>query len=289
MPDFRGGANKCNWISRKGSVRDNPSTGIIECQSCQLVTLASDLSQQVNYESGTMHDWASGYGGTLPFPEMDTLRRVDAMEDYQKKHESLKSILDFGCGDGGMVEALSNYFEMIGVEPDLQAKENATEKGIKIYESAEKVIEAGITVDAVTLFHVVEHFYDPTPELQRIYKILKPQGLIIIETPNSNDALLTKYKNTAFQNFTYWSHHPMVHSHQSLAALVERNGFTILENQGVQRYDLNNHLYWLSHGQPGGQEIWKNSLLSGVLSSYAESLVQNQICDTLWLVAQKTG
>ena len=288
MPGFRGGANKCNWISRKGSVRDNPSTGIIECQSCQLVTLASDLSQQVNYESGTMHDWASGYGGTFPIPEMDTIRRVDTMKEFQKKHESLKSILDFGCGDGGMVEALSNYFETIGVEPDLQARETATEKGLKIYESAEKVIEAGIIVDAVTLFHVVEHFYDPTPELQRIYKILKPQGLLIIETPNSNDALLTKYKNTDFQNFTYWSHHPMVHSHQSLAVLVERNGFTILENQGVQRYDLNNHLYWLSQGQPGGQEIWKSSLLNGALTSYAESLVQNQICDTLWLVAQKT-
>ena len=287
-PTFGEPAELCAWIPRDGSVRDNRNTGIIECQSCHLVTHASDLSESVNYESGTMHDWASGYGGTLPIPEMDTIRRVDAIKEFQKKHESLKSILDFGCGNGGMVEALSNYFETIGVEPDLQAREIATEKGLKIFENAESVIEAGIIVDAVTLFHVVEHFYDPTPELKRIYKILKPQGLLIIETPNSNDALLTKYKDTNFQNFTYWSHHPMLHSHESLAALIERNGYTILENQGVQRYDLNNHLYWLSQGQPGGQEIWKGSLLAGALTSYAESLVENRICDTLWLVAQKT-
>ena len=148
-------------------------------------------------------------------------------------------------------------------------------------------IDDSVQVDVVSLFHVVEHFYDPTIELQRIHNLLRPGGLVVIETPNSDDALLSKYENSEFQNFTYWSHHPMLHSHKSLQALVERNNFTVLENLGIQRYDLNNHLYWLAKGLPSGHEVWSGSLSVEAIESYARSLKATKTCDTLWLVAQK--
>ena len=150
-------------------------------------------------------------------------------------------------------------------------------------------IDDSVQVDVVSLFHVVEHFYDPTIELQRIHNLLRPGGLVVIETPNSDDALLSKYENSEFQNFTYWSHHPMLHSHKSLQALVERNNFTVLENLGIQRYDLNNHLYWLSKGLPGGHEVWRGKTSDDAIEGYAKSLIANKTCDTLWLVAQKSS
>jgi 2-polyprenyl-3-methyl-5-hydroxy-6-metoxy-1,4-benzoquinol methylase len=281
-------AEKCSWISRHGSVRDNPNTGLIECQSCGLVTHANDLSESVNYESGTMHVWASGYGDNLPGPATDVIRRVSAIKDIGKAH-NIESILDFGCGSGGMLEALSNRYEMIGIEPDLSARMIASQKSFKIYENANEVIENGIVVDMVTLFHVVEHFYNPTVELERIFKILKPNGLLLIETPNANDALLSKYENRSFQNFTYWSHHPMLHSHESLEVMVKKAGFAILDNQGTQRYDLNNHLYWLSKGLPGGHDVWKGATSLETNESYSADLVKNKTCDTLWLIAQREG
>lgn len=285
-PTLGGCADKCNWITREGSVRDNPNTGVIECQNCQLVTHSIDLSQSVNYENGTMHDWAAGYGDTLPGPATDTTRRVASIRCLQEKYK-FKSILDFGCGSGGMIAAFSTFYETLGIEPDLGARDLANQEGSKVYESAELALDDGVLVDVVTLFHVVEHFYDPTIELERIYNLLRPGGLVIIETPNSYDALLTKYENSEFQNFTYWSHHPMLHSHKSLQVLVERNNFTVLENVGTQRYDLNNHLYWLAKGLPGGHEAWINALSVDAIESYARSLEANKTCDTLWLVAQK--
>lgn len=285
-PVSGGLAEKCTWIPREGSVRDNPSTGVIECQRCQLVTHADDLSKSVNYESGTMHDWASGYGDNLPGPAADSNRRVEAIKELEKTHR-FRSILDFGCGSGGMLEVLSKDYLTIGIEPDGGARETAIQKGLDVYESADALIEKGITVDVITLFHVAEHFYDPSIELARIFKILRPEGLLIIETPNANDALITKYMNPSFENFTYWSHHPMLHSHESLEALVVRNQFTILENRGVQRYDLNNHLYWLAKGLPGGHEVWKKNLSDATIECYAEDLIKSRTCDTLWLVAQK--
>ena len=228
----------------------------------------------------------SGLWDTLPGPSTDVARRIDSIRNLDKKCE-IKSILDFGCGSGGMINALSTLYETLGIEPDLGARELANQQGSKVYESAELALNDGVLVDAVTLFHVVEHFYDPTFELVRIHNLLQPGGLLIIETPNSYDALLTKYENFEFQNFTYWSHHPMLHSHKSLQMLVERNGFTVLENLGTQRYDLNNHLYWLAKGLPGGHEVWSGTLSGDAIETYARSLEANKICDTLWLVAQK--
>lgn len=188
-----------------------------------------------------------------------------------------------------MIKALSTLYETLGIEPDLAARELANQKGAKVYESANLAIDDRVQVDVVSLFHVVEHFYDPTIELQRIRNLLRPGGLVVIETPNSDDALLSKYENSEFQNFTYWSHHPMLHSHKSLQALVERNNFTVLENLGIQRYDLNNHLYWLSKGLPGGHEVWRGTSSDDAIESYAKSLIANKTCDTLWLVAQKSS
>ena len=120
-------------------------------------------------------------------------------------------------------------------------------------------------------------------------KVLKPNGLLIIETPNSNDSLLTKYKSLNFSNFTYWSHHPMVHSNYSLHCLVESSGYEVVLNSGAQRYDLNNTLYWLAMGKPGGHSTWKNYISSETSAKYAEDLISQGLSDTIWLIAQNTN
>ena len=57
-PSIGGKADNCNWTPRDGSVRDNSNVGLLECQKCSLVTHATDLSESVDYEHGTMHNWA---------------------------------------------------------------------------------------------------------------------------------------------------------------------------------------------------------------------------------------
>lgn len=282
-------AENCEWKKRSGSVRDDQATGIIECKNCHLVTHSKDLSQKVNYSEGSMHNWAVGYGDALPKPTDDLTRRVNALKILEQEYK-FKSILDFGCGSGEMLKAFSDTYTVLGIEPDFGARELAKKKVQlgSIYESSASAKMHGTLVDVVTLFHVVEHFYDPSLELERICELLKPGGLLIIETPNSCDALLTKYESLGFQDFTYWSHHPMLHSHKSLSLLVARNGFKILECGGAQRYDLNNHLYWLSKGMPGGHDIWKGMFSEDTIQSYGRDLVNNSTSDTLWLVAQKT-
>jgi SAM-dependent methyltransferase len=285
-PSKGGKAEMCAWKPRQGQVRDFPNVRVVQCEECKLVTHEQDLSNDVNYESGSMHNWAAGYGDSLPSPEADTLRRVTALNNLAISIKA-DSILDFGCGSGGMLSAFATDFRVIGIEPDGGARDTATDRGHTVFESAETALVNNLKVDIVTLFHVIEHFYDATAELNRILELLRPGGLLVIETPNSMDVLLSKYESEDFSNFTYWSHHPMLHSHKSLEQLVKRCGFEILENSGVQRYDLNNHLYWLSKGRPGGHEVWKSFTHSNLSTLYEKSLQDEGACDTVWLVARK--
>jgi hypothetical protein len=124
------------------------------------------------------------------------------------------------------------------------------------------------------MFHVFEHLLDPSEEIMKITKILRSSGSLVIETPNTNDALLTFYENPSFQNFTYWSHRPMKYTHASLAALILRLDFSILENEGVQSYNLRNHLYWSSKGLPGGHLTWSEFFSEAIFLNYETDLKQ---------------
>ncbi|MBF0528722.1 MAG: class I SAM-dependent methyltransferase [Deltaproteobacteria bacterium] len=49
--------------------------------------------------------------------------------------------------------------------------------------------------DAVTFFHVIEHLADPKASLIEAVRILKPGGLIVIETPNIDSLWFRIFKN----------------------------------------------------------------------------------------------
>jgi len=44
--------------------------------------------------------------------------------------------------------------------------------------------------DVITLFHVLEHFDDPRAVLKQLKSMLAKGGIIVIEVPNADDALL---------------------------------------------------------------------------------------------------
>lgn len=279
-------ADTCPWVKRKGAVRDFPMYGVEECSKCLLVCHERDLREFIDYKSGSMHSWAAGYGGTLESPQEDVSRRVESILSWAQERPFNK-VLDFGSGNGEMIHALSKFFVVEGLEPELQARINCTKAGMKVYESAVEASQNSIRFDLITLFHVVEHFYRPNIEFSRIFDLLRPGGVIIIETPNSEDALLTEFQNEAFSNFTYWSHHPMLHSSFSLSNLVKAAGFIKIDVQNVQRYGLANHLYWMTHQKAGGHVTWKDKFSQITEMSYAQDLIKQGKADTLWLTAIK--
>lgn len=98
-----------------------------------------------------------------------------------------KAILDIGCGRGVMLSELNRLgWEAHGCElTDKTAFKARQNKELKIYtKEFEKTELQDNYFDVVSLWHVLEHLDNPKKYLYKIHKILKKEGILIIEVPN---------------------------------------------------------------------------------------------------------
>jgi 2-polyprenyl-3-methyl-5-hydroxy-6-metoxy-1,4-benzoquinol methylase len=95
-------------------------------------------------------------------------------------------LLDVGCGAGDfLIRAKACGWDAVGIEPDSSAAAQAQESGCKVYAGSigQWADELG-RFDVVTLGHVIEHVPEPRGTLETCHRLLKPRGLIWLETPN---------------------------------------------------------------------------------------------------------
>lgn len=213
--------------------------------------------------------------------ELDDERRFTELNGICAK----KDILEFGCGNGGFLRRMRNVASSVtGIELMDEAIGKIEKEGIKVYKSLDEVERK---YDVVCMFMVIEHLNNPDGILKKIYNVLKQGGLIICETPNAEDALISKYKCKDFEDFTYWSEHVFLYTSNTLEKMLTRNGFQTEWNTQIQRYSLANHLYWLAKGKPGGHVKWTEFNGRKSNAEYAEKLAMVGIADTLWYAGVK--
>lgn len=265
---------------RDGSVRDDLSQEVRECTQCGLVYLssASHISPR-HYEESGMH------GGDVP--DIDAWLK-ETQDDDSRRFEFLKEkitnkiVLDFGCGAGGFLErAATSVKDVSGVELEVALQPSYASRGLNVYENLELAKESGNRWDVITAFHVVEHLHEPAQILGALAELLSDGGEIIVEVPNSEDALLTLYQNKAFQNFTYWSQHLYLLNASTMNALVRKAGLQLNWVKHVQRYSLSNHLHWLAKGEPGGHKKWPFLSSSSLDHQYESQLATLGVTDTI--------
>jgi 2-polyprenyl-3-methyl-5-hydroxy-6-metoxy-1,4-benzoquinol methylase len=269
----------CGSVSshyRKGEVRDAKNIKVKQCDSCGLVFLASfDHIGSNFYETSGMHGAAATpMAAWLKDTEWDDLRRFNMVKAMLPN----KRLLDFGCGAAGFLQrAKSLAAEVTGIELESRVRDYWAGK-INIVPSVQA---AGEGYDLITAFHVVEHLPDPRAILTTLAGALKPNGRVIVELPNSEDALLTIYECDAFQRFTYWSQHLFLFNASTLEMLVRQSGLRVVAVQHYQRYPLSNHLHWLSRGKAGGHKCWSFIDTPELEGAYAKTLAALGKTDTL--------
>lgn len=98
------------------------------------------------------------------------------------------SICDLGCGNGSaLVPFRQAGFEVVGVEPDEQARMIATNLLDELHAGTAETATAvlpGRRFSCVRLCHSLEHCHDPSRAIDQALALLAPGGVLMLETPN---------------------------------------------------------------------------------------------------------
>lgn len=157
------------------------------------------------------------------------------------------NILDIGCGGGLFLSSLKQQgAQVTGIElSDSRAQYAKTKYGLKIdkHPIESDFWQRGYTnhFDAVTLWDVIEHVNYPGQTLRCAANVLKPGGLLLIDTPCRDSFYhrfgeftykLTRGKYPTFLNAMYSSHlfgHKQIFSTAEMKRLFESVGLEVID------------------------------------------------------------
>jgi 2-polyprenyl-3-methyl-5-hydroxy-6-metoxy-1,4-benzoquinol methylase len=111
------------------------------------------------------------------------------------KYQSKFNVLDYGCGTGEFLATCKDAgWTTIGVEPSDEARIK-NRKDLQVFDSLSKV---NTQVNAITMWHVLEHVHELNETLARLRSLLTNSGTVFIALPNHESYDAKYYKN-------YWA------------------------------------------------------------------------------------
>jgi len=181
---------------------------------------------------------------------------IDSLEEFVAYYEPLLAkleeyappgrLLDVGCGPGFALEAARRRgWTVVGVEPAPFAASYAAEKlGFEIVPST--LGEAALpeeSFDAVLLIHSIEHVADPVRTITAVKSVLRPEGVVFVETPNSQCEASRFFGD----DWPYLnpSEHTFLFDPATISLLFRRAGLRVLElHAPVRRSNPHGAVLW---------------------------------------------
>jgi len=161
---------------------------LVRCTSCaSAVTLAPAPAEA--HEAGA-YGGGAPRGSRLAAPLLHAFDRRRLTFLARAGAQPPGHLLDIGAGRGRFVaQARAAGWQAEGIEPSLRGVTGARLRGIELQQAdiEDAVIEPG-SLDAATLWHVLEHLDDPGAALDRIAGWLAPGGLLVVGVPNLGSA-----------------------------------------------------------------------------------------------------
>ena len=187
---------------------------------------------------------------TLQTPSV--IRSFDKLPDYEPISVELRALLprseallEVGCHAGVLLDRFrSRGWSVSGVEPDPRAAAFARSR-YRLDVKASTLEDAGYepaSFDAVVMLHVIEHLDDPAATVQAIARVLRPGGILVIETP-VYDTLMYRLLGRRERSLSC-DGHIVFYTGRTLTALLERFGFEIVAQRRVGRTMSLGRLLW---------------------------------------------
>jgi ubiquinone/menaquinone biosynthesis C-methylase UbiE len=147
-------------------------------------------------------------------------------------------VLDIGCGDGQLLEAISRRFPHLEVHGldwrfDETVRARLERQGIALHESRLETADLPPGhFDLVTMNQLIEHLWEPREGLALVRRILKPQGRLALATPDV-DGYDRRLFAAGLWGGYYFPRHLNLFSRASLRRLLSECGFDVEESRSL--------------------------------------------------------
>ena len=205
---------------------------LVKCSHCGLLYVKNPPSMsQINesHKQG-VHKGQYAFDMSVKYSiqsENETLQRLsDIFENTSLKG----SWLDIGCGNGELLVALKRKYgdqlNLLGSEPNLKKQNIAKSKGLSV--DFIDIQSHSKNYDFISMMNLFSHLPSPRDFIKNINKLLKPEGMFLLQTGDTADLPASKHYKPYFL-----PDHLSFPNEKILRSILTDNGFKI---EIVKRY-----------------------------------------------------
>jgi len=205
-------------------------------------------------------------------------------------------LLEVGCGSGEALRVLAELgWDVEGVDFDRAAVDRARSHGLAVRQGSLREQQyPSESFDAVVMSHLIEHVPDPRALVEECRRVLKPDGLLVILTPNARS-----WGHAVFHE--HWFHldpprHLFLFHQETLRSVVEAAGLAVRRLVSTSRGGRQIWIYSGAIRRTGTADVSRSygigKRLAGLLFEVAEAarlLVNPGVGEEILLIAAKDG
>jgi len=156
---------------------------LVRCAGCGLIYESPRFSTEVIIE-GYKSSQEAGHDSQHPMRVLSFFRALQKLAPQLPPPGA--RVLDIGTAGGAFLEAAHRFgYDAYGLEPSIYLVEKGRERGLKIEQGTiDRHGFAAKSFDMICLWDVLEHVTDPRAALVEIRKLLKPEGVLLINYPD---------------------------------------------------------------------------------------------------------
>jgi 2-polyprenyl-3-methyl-5-hydroxy-6-metoxy-1,4-benzoquinol methylase len=234
------GSQESEWVrTTQDQQYDLEGTfSIVQCKNCQLVYVNPRPNEEdirVYYPEQQQIDIRH----LLQWAQQNPITRLGIRMILHRRSPPFVpggKLLEIGCANGAYLTLMRNAgWNVYGIEIEAAAARYAREElSLNVRNDTADVALADFPdnhFEAVTMWHVLEHMYDPSAVLAEIYRVLKPGGVFMLEVPNVNSLPASWFGEVWFP--LEIPRHLYHFTPQTLTAMLTKGGFRLTKLKGV--------------------------------------------------------
>lgn len=231
----------------------------LEKHNTSIVNISKEAGITLKEEIKDWDEFYADFENTMRGPQELIKKRqevyIPLLQDIRIPEKTF-TILDLGSGRGEWLELLAkNNFNGLGIDNNIAAIDACLKRNLPVINEDVMTYlsqQPNESIGAITAFHIIEHlpFVTLLKLIDEAYRVLKTEGLILLETPNPNNVLVGSC------HFYLDPTHKKPLPYNLMEFILVRKGFKnvkVIELNSLEMYTINvndelthrfNHLFY---------------------------------------------